>query len=88
MCLKSQNKITFAFSKLKPLLAKPLCLDDTDKYRDILNAKKNLRNSMKDSFYYVENVRSEKADFNASIERYSDRYSKLKIADINKWKPG
>ena len=43
---------------------------------------------MKESFYYVENIRSDKADFNASIERYSDRYSKMKKADLNKWKPG
>ena len=41
---------------------------------------------MLESFYYMDNPISEKFDFNSSIERYSDRYSKIKKGD--KWKTG
>ena len=81
----SKNKYIYV---TQPLLAKSLPLDQNEKYKDTLSMKKKFRNAMQESVYYVENVRSEKADFNASIERFSDRYSKMKKADINKWKPG
>ena len=53
----------------------------------MLQKKKNLRNQMKGSFYYVERTPSEKSEFNALIERYSDKYTKAKKVDANKWNP-
>jgi hypothetical protein len=86
------QKMLFIFNffckNKQPILAKSLPLDQSENYKEILDIKKKFRNAMQESVYYVENLRSEKADFNASIERFSDKYSKMKKADINKWKPG
>ena len=62
-------------------ITKPLELDKSERYGSLLEYKKNLRNDLKNSFYFIENNDS-------LIERYSDRYSKIKKADINKWQPG
>ena len=42
---------------------------------------------MKGSFYFVDRIPSEKSEFNALIERYSDKYTKAKKVDDNKWQP-
>jgi hypothetical protein len=63
-------------------------LDTNERYNDLIGAKKHIRNAMRQSFYFVESALTEKADFNATIERYSDRYLKQKKADLNKWSVG
>ena len=55
-------------------------MDKSDRYEKILENKKSLRNDLKNSFYFIE-------ENDLLIERYSDRYSKLKITSLNKWQP-
>lgn len=62
-------------------------MDKNEQLDKLVEIKSNFRNLMKDSFYYIEN-KFEKNDFDQSIQRYSDRYSKTKKVDLEKWTPG
>ncbi len=70
------------------MISRPLILEDNEKFKTQLDFKRKIRTSMKDSFYFIEAAKSDTNDFNSSIERYSDRYTKLKKASINDWLPG
>jgi hypothetical protein len=70
------------------LISRPLTLEENEIYKTQLEFKRKIRISMKDSFYFIEVAKSETNDFNSSIERYSDRYTKLKKVSINDWLPG
>ena len=65
----------------QPVISRSLPLDKNEDYLDILEIKKSFRNEMQASFYFVENSEP-------LIERYSDRYSKLKKDLLYKWQPG
>ena len=78
----------FCCVKIQPLVTKPLLLIADEAYEKQLAFKKSLRTCMKESFYYIDTNRSESKDYNAAIERYSDRFIKLKKADINSWQTG
>jgi hypothetical protein len=43
---------------------------------------------MKDSIYHVVNKKIDKSNFNNQIERYSDKYSKLKTISKSAWRTG
>lgn len=73
----------------KPLVSRPLNLEKNDDYESLLKIKTNFRSLMKDSFYHIEKraSSSDNTEFDSTIQRYSDRYSKSKKNDLNKWKP-
>ncbi len=55
----------------------------------MVNIKQTLRNSMKDSIFYVPSKNIEKANFNNQIERYSDKYTKQKVSSSKSvWQTG
>jgi hypothetical protein len=71
------------------LINKPLNLIDNDKYKRIVELKKNFHSSMKNSIYYNDKSQFEKSNFNAIIQKY--KYSNTKAAaaeSSHKWEPG
>ncbi|CAF0908791.1 unnamed protein product [Brachionus calyciflorus] len=72
-----------------PLVSRPLNLDKNEYYESELKIKKKFRNTIQESFYFIESKTGlgNNNDFEATIQRYSDRYSKSKKTDMSKFKP-
>ncbi|RNA13770.1 DNA-directed RNA polymerase III subunit RPC7-like [Brachionus plicatilis] len=71
------------------LLSRPLNLEKNGFFETQLQIKKKFRNLIQQSFFYIDSTHSipKKGDFETTIERYSDRFSKSKKKDFGKFKP-
>ena len=71
------------------MVSRPLNLETNEWYENRLNIKKNFRNLIQDSFYFIvtKQTKDKNNDFDSTIERYSDRFSKAKKTDLSQFKP-
>ena len=71
------------------MLTKALNLENNASYEATIEFKKNFRGSMFErSQCLIDPNADDKLDFQASIKRYSDKYSKTSKFGAYKWKPG
>ncbi len=69
------------------MINRPLNLLVDDSYNYLLEKKKSFR-AQTSELYFNDKIPSEKTDFNALIERYSDKYIKQKKIVDKSWIPG
>ena len=77
----------------KPLLTRPLNLSKDNQFNNAIEIKKQLRTAISEKTIFLmgdtSEIKQNPLDFQGTIQRYSDKYSKLKkLADTNKWQPG
>lgn len=71
------------------MVSRPLNLVKNDRYESQLKLKQKFRKLIQESYFYIDskNSISKQNEFDLNIERYSDRFSKSKKKDLNKFEP-
>lgn len=62
-------------------MSKSLNLDGDEKYNEILRIKKDMRQNMRLSCYFIDDSKS-------VTERYSEKVAQLKKEAVESWQPG